>query len=380
MIEVLSNKERNGYIYKITCKVNNKIYIGETGRFVTLRWNDYVAACERGYFTEKSPNNEQGSLLFDMINIGIENFIFEVLEVIPNSTKKERLKREEYYIGFYKSKKTENGYNEISTFKENSIAHKADFVRGGEKTRFKVGGIPHNANKVFATSLTSGEIISFVSYNEATRFITENVLKDKSKFHTANRLIKIASKQHQDYCNYKWETTLDTNYDVIECNLNSTRQYQSAVCLIGEIFTNKKGLQFKIIDTLKENKRKIKFLQSGYEMVAATKEILNGSVKDWYSPSVCGIGIVGLEISHPQKHPLYDKWRGILRRCSNTPSISICEEWKLFSNFVNDLNNVLNDKNILDSSQISISLPNGECVYSPKTVYIKQIGGFIYEQ
>lgn len=50
---------------------------------------------------------------------------------------------------------------------------------------------------------------------------------------------------------------------------------------IGEIFKNKKCLDFEIVEYTNSTKVKIKFLISGYETYAAVKEIKNGSVRDW---------------------------------------------------------------------------------------------------
>lgn len=365
---------RNGYIYKITCKKNGKVYIGETGRFVTLRWNDYVSAYERGYFTHSCPNNEEGTLLGDMIKFGLECFSFEVVEVMYGATKNDRLKQEEHYINMFKSNDVKNGYNNIASFSENATSHIDSFVSGGEYTRFKKGDTPHNSQKVFACSLKNGEIISFRSYNQATRFLLDNVVKDSTKFHSVNRLVKIASKKNQEYCGYKWETAHDTDYSVEKYDIQSVKKCQPSMCLLGETFYNNKGLEFCVVEVLKENKRKIRFSNSGYETISNTKEILNGSIKDWYSPSVCGIGIIGLEIINPQSHPLYDKWRGILRRCSNSDNVKVCDEWLLFGNFVKDVDKLTNDKNITDLSKVSIRLSEECTTYSPNTITIKKIG------
>lgn len=50
---------------------------------------------------------------------------------------------------------------------------------------------------------------------------------------------------------------------------------------IGLVFKNKKGLEFKIVEYVKSTKVKIEFVGSGYTTWAATKEIKNGSVRDW---------------------------------------------------------------------------------------------------
>lgn len=50
---------------------------------------------------------------------------------------------------------------------------------------------------------------------------------------------------------------------------------------IGEIFKNKKGLDFEIVQYVTSNKVKIKFVKSGFEAWSAVKEIKKGSIRDW---------------------------------------------------------------------------------------------------
>lgn len=50
---------------------------------------------------------------------------------------------------------------------------------------------------------------------------------------------------------------------------------------IGEIFKNKKGLDFEIVQYVTSNKVKIKFVESGFEAWSAVKEIKKGSIRDW---------------------------------------------------------------------------------------------------
>lgn len=92
-----------GYIYKITNKLNNKIYIGQTtktrpsDRFSQHRYN------ARHINTEKSV-----SYLHRAMNIdGIDNFIFEIIEQIDNSLLNER---EQHWIKECNSL-VPNGYN-----------------------------------------------------------------------------------------------------------------------------------------------------------------------------------------------------------------------------------------------------------------------------
>lgn len=50
---------------------------------------------------------------------------------------------------------------------------------------------------------------------------------------------------------------------------------------IGEVFKNKKGLDFEIVQYVTSNKVKIKFVKSGFEAWSAVKEIKKGSIRDW---------------------------------------------------------------------------------------------------
>ena len=85
-----------------------------------------------------------------------------------------------------------------------------------------------------------------------------------------------------------------------------------------------KSLNSGDFEVLKYNNKKnieIEFLKTGYRKVAEMKEVRNGSIKDPYSPSVCGVGIVGTKYPsrvngvHTKE---YDLWTGMLQRCYST--------------------------------------------------------------
>ena len=50
---------------------------------------------------------------------------------------------------------------------------------------------------------------------------------------------------------------------------------------IGEIFKNKKGLDFEVVEYQKSHKVKVRFIESGFEVWSAVKEIKKGSIRDW---------------------------------------------------------------------------------------------------
>ena len=92
-----------GYIYKITNKNNNKIYIGQTiksrpsDRFSQHRYNARHLNQEKGISYLHRAMHEEG----------VNNFIFEIIEEIDNELLNER---EQYWIATYDSI-APNGYN-----------------------------------------------------------------------------------------------------------------------------------------------------------------------------------------------------------------------------------------------------------------------------
>ena len=87
------------YIYKITNKINQKVYIGKTEqRNPENRWKEHQR--------ESTRIRSSSRALYRALNkYGIDNFIFSIIEEtdIPNE-------REEYYIQYFDS--YHNGYNE----------------------------------------------------------------------------------------------------------------------------------------------------------------------------------------------------------------------------------------------------------------------------
>ena len=82
-------------IYKITNRLNNKCYIGQTTQEPNVRWKQHV-----------KPKKYKCAIYSAILKHGLDNFIFEIIE----KTEQELLdEREIYYIKKYNSYK--NGYN-----------------------------------------------------------------------------------------------------------------------------------------------------------------------------------------------------------------------------------------------------------------------------
>ena len=89
----------NGYIYKITNNINNKIYIGKTLHPIEKRFNEHCKDAFRD-------RNEKRPLYAAMRKYGVENFEIELVEEISIDRLSER---EIYWINHYNSYC--NGYN-----------------------------------------------------------------------------------------------------------------------------------------------------------------------------------------------------------------------------------------------------------------------------
>lgn len=89
----------NGFIYKITNDVNDKVYIGKTLSSIEKRFHEHKKDSAR-------VNMENRPLYRAMSKYGCDHFQVELIEEAPLEILSQR---EEYWISFYQS--YENGYN-----------------------------------------------------------------------------------------------------------------------------------------------------------------------------------------------------------------------------------------------------------------------------
>lgn len=136
-------------IYKITNKINNKIYIGKALN-IERRW-----AVHKFYTSHEAPSYA----IYNAIHkYGLENFLFEIIEECPLNS--EILsQREQYWITYYHS--FEEGYNE---------------TRGGE------GVMKYNYNKIrelWDEGLSCNEIKNEINCSD---YVIQNALKGYSNY------------------------------------------------------------------------------------------------------------------------------------------------------------------------------------------------------
>lgn len=87
-------------IYKITNRLNGKVYIGKTEATVESRWEDHVSNVEKGYSFH---------LTNAIRKYGVDAFDFTILDVAQS--REELNTKEIYFIALYQSNQRERGYN-----------------------------------------------------------------------------------------------------------------------------------------------------------------------------------------------------------------------------------------------------------------------------
>ena len=87
---------------------------------------------------------------------------------------------------------------------------------------------------------------------------------------------------------------------------------------VGKVFKSLNSGDFKILKYNDNRNVEIQFINTGFEVTATLGNIKIGKVKDLYSPSVYGVGIVGTKYPVSEGGTLtkeYKLWRHMLERC-----------------------------------------------------------------
>lgn len=97
---------RYGIIYKITCIINNKIYVGKTKKSAEKRFEGHKKAADK----HKAEGTEPRMLITRaIIKYGPENFIIEQIDIAYS--KEELNQKERYWIAQLQSRNRDIGYN-----------------------------------------------------------------------------------------------------------------------------------------------------------------------------------------------------------------------------------------------------------------------------
>lgn len=153
------------WIYKVTNKVNGKIYIGQTIKTVNRRWFRHVNDAE---------NNVLDTHFARAIRkYGKESFVVETIDVAD--TQEELTQKEQYWIRYYNS--VNDGYNETDATSKcggNTYLSKTEDEMRVIKSKIrntKLGGRNPNAKAIKMIDIRTGETIIFSSQKECADFL-----------------------------------------------------------------------------------------------------------------------------------------------------------------------------------------------------------------
>lgn len=146
------------YIYKITCKVNNKVYIGQTTETLEKRFKRHM-----GY----QKDNHDTKFYRAVRKYGANNFY---IELVAKATSKEELNElEEYYIKYFNS--IENGYNTaLGKIGGDTLSHNPNLSKIKEKLRVsKLGSKNPHATSIRVIDLELNESQDYTSMVECQK-------------------------------------------------------------------------------------------------------------------------------------------------------------------------------------------------------------------
>jgi hypothetical protein len=125
---------------------------------------------------------------------------------------------------------------------------------------------------------------------------------------------------------------------------------------IGDIFNTNNYGKFKIVSLYLTRKKRMKcynveFLLTGsIRENICRREILRGEVKDYYYPSIAGVGYLGEDIQQKDYKREYSVWKHMLHRCYNEKcdsyfkygklGVTVCDRWHCFKNFIEDITKI----------------------------------------
>lgn len=163
-------------IYKITCKTNGKIYIGQTTGSLSGRWKRHTWECTK--------SKKVMAITKAIIKYGEENFI---IEKIDEASSLEELNRKEiFYIFLYKSL-SPNGYN---------LTNGGGNFKFSDETRMKIS----NSNK---GRKASPETIKKLRESHLGHVVTEETkkkLSDINKLKTIDKKVRDAASLKNSKC------------------------------------------------------------------------------------------------------------------------------------------------------------------------------------
>ena len=205
-----------GHIYKITNKLNNKVYIGQTIKNCQKRWTQHKNNSNKAYFSQ--------IVLYKAFNkYGIDNFEFEEIEEVPN----ERLDEcERYWIEQYNS--YFDGYNstlggratKLYNWDIDDIIERYMILKSARRVAEEIGcdhsTIDHILNENGVHRFTQAEqkeraiklvrkdnIYEFATVTEAAQWIIDNKYCATTNLKNVRRMMQERIRLNKTYCDFE---------------------------------------------------------------------------------------------------------------------------------------------------------------------------------
>lgn len=147
---------------------------------------------------------------------------------------------------------------------------------------------------------------------------------------------------------------------------------------LGEENVNHQGCSMKIVEYIDSRNVIVQFQdETKFKVRATYSQFQTGQVKNPYTPSVLGVGIIGSKYSaqiNGKKKKEYKTWQNMLGRCNHGyksyDKVTCCKEWLLYENFYEWLHKQENFDRWLVGDRWNIDkdiLIKGNKIYSPDT-------------
>ena len=193
------------YIYKITNKINNKIYIGQTTKTIALRW--------QRHYTDALNNRTNTKFARAIRKYGKDNFIIEEIDIAQN--KEELNQKEIYWINYYNS--ILEGYNSVdgggdsNTYKYKTEKEMKEIKEKIRHTKLKE--LNPNARAIKCKNVKTQEELFFNTLIECQEYFkeTQHNFITRRCLHKTKYLYKgewLISYQNEEYIK---DYTLDKN-------------------------------------------------------------------------------------------------------------------------------------------------------------------------
>lgn len=119
--------------------------------------------------------------------------------------------------------------------------------------------------------------------------------------------------------------------------------------VVGDVHETKRFGKYEIIAILEGKWIQIRFLETGSERAVDYRSFTQGNIKDYFQPSLGGVGFIGnvqgkTRVGGGSSKPIksYAVWESMIRRCYDEKlhkrlptykDCTVCEEWHNFENF-----------------------------------------------